>query len=92
MKTKDKKIELYKRLIALEFDSKEFLMCLGEEAHINKEFKQWLEENTFHHFCSMHRRTESIEAERERPLLATMTREERRILIDSIDEGNYDKQ
>lgn len=88
MKTKERKIELYKRLIALDFDSKEFLMCLGEEAHKNKEFYEWMEENTFHHFVSMHRRS-SVE-ERERPLLATMTKEERKQLVETITEGNYD--
>jgi len=73
MKTEETKVELYKQLIELEYESEDFLIQLGNEAYINDEFHEWLEKNAFHYFMSMRRN--------ERPLLTTMTRAERQILL-----------
>ena len=78
MKTEETKVELYKQLIALEFESEDFLLQLGDEAFINDEFNKWLEDNAYHYFMQM-RRTHIPTTDR--PILTTMSRAERRALL-----------
>lgn len=81
MKVKQTKVELYKELIALDYDDAEFLMQIGTEASKNKEFHQWLAENAFHWFMQM-------SVLRETPDLVKMSKAERHELVKSIRGGN----